>query len=507
LQSESYQFGPFRFDAEKHLWRDREFVSIGTKSGQVLLHLIQNAGQIVKKQQLIDLAWGEGANTEEGALTYEINQIRKALGDDYKNPTYIRTVWGDGYIFIAPVTKRSNQERVETLKIPTAIAQSSEPLTTLASDAPSLERVADPNPTAESFGAWLSALVKAKKLPRAFYTEESLLKVGQCTVIRTAIDPRGYEDIVMTQEPQTRELKLGIEIADRSEWETELKKLDEARVSGTSAQVTQFLPELTDDPKARMRYRLVRYAEARAFHEILQNNVGLSRRYRESILQVLSDRGTDVPNILATAVVAIIGADAKKPELVLANRMGRVGSYHGSSWAVSIGEQFMPVTGTRRGRVVERDGTILRSAERGLREEILSERYSGNLGISIHAFILEDYIDNFFFLAIADLRPLTFNQLTQLWRESLDSNEHNAIAALPLTEDVLLECIQEDGLPEGCWSRIIKADSLAVQPGISITPNMHRWQPNSHIRLAGCLWYLKDQLTNKAGSDQSSSPP
>ena len=178
-----------------------------------------------------------------------------------------------------------------------------------------------------------------------------------------------------------------------------------------------------------------------------------------------------------------------------ANRADRSGGYHGNCWSVSIAEQYMPIRGMRRDRVVEADRSVFRTVERGLAEEILSDSYSGRLRISAHAFVLEDYINNFFLLAIADLRPLSFSELKQLWRKSVDSFEHNAIAALPLTRQMLMESMAEDGLPESCWSAIQEAGMVQAQPGLSITAEMHRWQPNSHVRLAGCMWYLKDELT------------
>jgi DNA-binding winged helix-turn-helix (wHTH) protein len=489
----------------------------------VLSALLQNAGQVVKRDDLISLVWGIDADIYDTSLGYQMHRLRKALGDDYKDPTYIRTLKKRGYIFFAPVEKILNQEtidpagkankdgrsgerpqgRVFERGVPETYSNSVEsgwtrkPSIRAASTLSTAHQPTsgfDLEPSIESFGAWLLANVSAQKLPRASFAERSLLKMGECTVLRTAVNADGYEDIVMEAQQQPPELKLGIAMDDRLQWEAELKKLDESRVSGISAQVIRFVSELTDDPKARVDYRVVSYAETRAFHEMLQTDGSLSPRYRENTLKVLSDSGTDVPNILATAVVAIIGSDGKEPELVLANRMGRVGGYHGSCWAVSIGEQYMPITGRRRNRIVEADGSIFRSAERGIREELLGDRYSGNLSISVHALVLEDYINNFFFLAIADLRPLTFRELKECWRKSVDSAEHNAIAALPLSEAALFECMQEDALPDHCWTQIQQAELLAVQPGVIVTPDMQRWQPNSHIRLAGCLWYLKDEL-------------
>jgi DNA-binding winged helix-turn-helix (wHTH) protein len=474
--SKIYEFGSFILDEFQHrLECDNAYRQLTPKMFELLVMLVENRRRAVSKEELLNKIWdAQSVRVEVGTLYHHISELRRVLREDKSRPQFIRTISKKGYQFIAPV------KELPTINLPTARS---------ATGAHDLKI------PRESFGEWLEVSVIAQKLPRALYTERSLLKMGECTVLRTALDPSGYEEIVMEQQQQTEDLKLGIAIGDHSQWETELKTLETKRVSGISGRVTQFLPELTDDLKARVKYQTVGYAEARAFHEVLQNDVSLVPNYREAALQVLSNGGTDVPNILATAIVAIIGSDAKKPELVLANRMGRIGGYHGNCWAVSIGEQYMPITGMRRGRIVEADGSIFVSAERGLREEILSDNYTGSLRLSVHAFVLEDYINNFFFLAIADLRPLTFGELKQLWRKSVDSFEHNAIAALPLSRQMLMDCMEEDGLPESCWSAIQEAGTVEVQPGLRIAPKMHRWQPNSHVRLAGCMWYLNDELT------------
>lgn len=68
----------------------------------VLLYLIEHAGKVVPKEELIAKIW-RGAAVTDNALTQCITEIRKALGDDSRNPRYIRTVSKVGYQFVAPV--------------------------------------------------------------------------------------------------------------------------------------------------------------------------------------------------------------------------------------------------------------------------------------------------------------------------------------------------------------------------------------------------------------------
>jgi hypothetical protein len=156
--------------------------------------------------------------------------------------------------------------------------------------------------------------------------------------------------------------------------------------------VTQFTPELTDDPHPRLRYQTVAYKDARAFSLILERQRGVSARYRARALDVLASEGTNVPNILSTAVVAVIGTDDQDAHLVIANRKARSGGFDANSWAVSIGEQFMPVTGLRGDREVTADDSVISSALRGTREELLGDEYNGHIKVTLQAFCLEDHI-------------------------------------------------------------------------------------------------------------------
>ncbi len=342
-------------------------------------------------------------------------------------------------------------------------------------------------PSEHSFGRWLEDSINNGQLPRSVFDQNSLMVVGACTILDTAKQSQGYAELVL--EPQQPDPSFGgIALEDRSGWDKVRQKLYAAHVSGISTQVTQFIEELTDDP-ARLRFRIAPYADVRAFHELLESTPSAAVRYREAALRVIGD-GTNIPNILSTAVVVIIG-NAKEPLLVIANRKGRPGGFHAGTWAVSVGEQFMPVTGFRGSREIKADLSVTESATRGLREELIADDYHGNLTLSIQAFALENLHDNYIFVSIADLRPLSFPELAERWVHAIDSAEHNAVAALPAARELLLACMNEDSLPTAVLGDITARNLLRVRPGATLT---HSWQPNSHIRLAACLWYLIGDL-------------
>jgi DNA-binding winged helix-turn-helix (wHTH) protein len=99
------QFGEFRFDAEAPLLtRGSRALEVSPKALQVLVVLVRNAGQVVSKDDLLNLIWPE-APVEEGNLAVHIHALRRALGSGGAGVEYIETVPKRGYRFAAPLTR------------------------------------------------------------------------------------------------------------------------------------------------------------------------------------------------------------------------------------------------------------------------------------------------------------------------------------------------------------------------------------------------------------------
>jgi TolB-like protein/DNA-binding winged helix-turn-helix (wHTH) protein/Flp pilus assembly protein TadD len=105
-----YSFGGFTVDAEqKVLLRDGVPVPLTPKVFETLLFLVENGGRIVKKEDAMNRLWPDSF-VEDANLVFNIQQLRKLLGDNARAPVYIETVSRRGYRFIAPVVAdtRSN---------------------------------------------------------------------------------------------------------------------------------------------------------------------------------------------------------------------------------------------------------------------------------------------------------------------------------------------------------------------------------------------------------------
>ena len=77
-----------------------ELIDVDRKPREVLLYLLLHAGEVVTKDELLDAVWPRRILTET-ALTKSIARLREALGD--AEQTIIKTLYGLGYRFIAPV--------------------------------------------------------------------------------------------------------------------------------------------------------------------------------------------------------------------------------------------------------------------------------------------------------------------------------------------------------------------------------------------------------------------
>ncbi len=85
------------------LERGDQIVSVEARSLQVLACLAHNAPNVVSKQRLVRDVWGEAFVTDE-VLSHAIWELRKAFGDDARNPRFIHTIARKGYRLLADVS-------------------------------------------------------------------------------------------------------------------------------------------------------------------------------------------------------------------------------------------------------------------------------------------------------------------------------------------------------------------------------------------------------------------
>ena len=95
-----YRFGSFELQPDKRrLLKDSATTSLRPRAFDLLAALVDRAGHLVTKDELLDQVWPKMV-VEEAALHVQVSALRKVLGTDA-----ITTVSGRGYQFTLPVTK------------------------------------------------------------------------------------------------------------------------------------------------------------------------------------------------------------------------------------------------------------------------------------------------------------------------------------------------------------------------------------------------------------------
>ena len=115
----TYRFGPFLLDlGSRRLTQDGAAVAVTVKAFDILAALVEHAGQVVDKDELMRRVWPD-AIVEEANLSQQIFLLRRALGEGPKDHRFIATVPRRGYRFVAGITTLADE--------PSAPAAASEP--------------------------------------------------------------------------------------------------------------------------------------------------------------------------------------------------------------------------------------------------------------------------------------------------------------------------------------------------------------------------------------------
>jgi DNA-binding winged helix-turn-helix (wHTH) protein/TolB-like protein len=100
---DKYRFDEFELSPKRRiLERAGRRISLTPKPLEILICLVERAGETVSKEQLFAEIWN-GAAVEENNLTQYISALRKTLGEKRGENRYIVTDSGRGYRFVAPV--------------------------------------------------------------------------------------------------------------------------------------------------------------------------------------------------------------------------------------------------------------------------------------------------------------------------------------------------------------------------------------------------------------------
>jgi DNA-binding winged helix-turn-helix (wHTH) protein len=102
---DTFSFGPFRLLPRQHLLlQDDKPVSLGSRALEILIALVEHAGELLDKGALEARAW-PGLTVEESNLRAQITALRRVLAQGGAGESYVTTIPGRGYRFVAPVAR------------------------------------------------------------------------------------------------------------------------------------------------------------------------------------------------------------------------------------------------------------------------------------------------------------------------------------------------------------------------------------------------------------------
>ncbi len=115
------RFGPFRLDTDgRRLWRDDRECVLTPKALDLLVYLAEHAGTVLSREQLLEALW-PGTYVDDHALSVQIGEIRKALGDGARDSSYVETRHRRGYCFKADVQRGPSRAPVAIATPPVSV--------------------------------------------------------------------------------------------------------------------------------------------------------------------------------------------------------------------------------------------------------------------------------------------------------------------------------------------------------------------------------------------------
>src|SRR3954447_8729863 len=92
-----------RLDSGELLRDGSPVATLQPQPARVLALLAGRSGEVVSREEIRELVWGESFVDFDASLNFCIKQIRRALGDSATSPRYLETLPRRGYRFLRPV--------------------------------------------------------------------------------------------------------------------------------------------------------------------------------------------------------------------------------------------------------------------------------------------------------------------------------------------------------------------------------------------------------------------
>ena len=100
-KSQVQTYGRLTVDfAGRKIRLDGEPVTLTTNEFTALALLVKNAGRVMDRDEILQTLRGMDSDAFNRSVDITMSRLRQKLKDDPKDPVFIKTVWGAGYVFV-----------------------------------------------------------------------------------------------------------------------------------------------------------------------------------------------------------------------------------------------------------------------------------------------------------------------------------------------------------------------------------------------------------------------
>ena len=94
------RFGPFKLDLDSHrLTRNGEQIELTGAEFALLRTLLEHPDRVLSRDTLVELLKGYERAPFDRMVDVRVTRLRRKIEPDPARPVYLRTVWGEGYLF------------------------------------------------------------------------------------------------------------------------------------------------------------------------------------------------------------------------------------------------------------------------------------------------------------------------------------------------------------------------------------------------------------------------
>lgn len=99
ISADRMEYGPFRLDLKKlECFKEDTLISFTPRELLLFRFFLEHPGQVFTKKQIYEQVWSENIVDDNTVMVY-MQRVRSKIEDDPKNPVWLRTIRGIGYMF------------------------------------------------------------------------------------------------------------------------------------------------------------------------------------------------------------------------------------------------------------------------------------------------------------------------------------------------------------------------------------------------------------------------